>query len=418
MDNQMRPQHVQDFLRPILFGLPEDDLEALARAAIQRNFPAGAMICQEGKPGEAIYFIVSGRAEVVKEFDETHERKLRELESGDYFGEMAVLEQGPRTASVRTLEPTTVLEIDQEVFLSILGRSPALSVRILVHMTTRLRDSDRQSITELRQTNEELNRALERLKRLDQTKTDFIMVAAHELRTPVAALTGYAQMIQGIEGARSDRQLDTLVDGIVTSTDRLHRIFNSILDLSRVMSKEGLDVSYSPISITVIFSGIRNEFERALERRDLTLTLKGIEQLPFYSGDPDLLYKLFFHLVSNAIKYTPNGGEITVTGQKTVSEEIGLCLEVAVEDTGVGIATDDLDLIFEKFYRSGEVALHSSGETTFKGGGPGLGLAIARGIVVAHGGRIWAESPGYDEEGCPGSRFVVQLPLLDPQYHL
>jgi signal transduction histidine kinase len=92
--------------------------------------------------------------------------------------------------------------------------------------------------------------------------------------------------------------------------------------------------------------------------------------------------------------------------------DLGRCIEVAIEDTGIGIARQDLSLIFEKFYRTGEPALHSSGTTTFKGGGPGLGLAIARGGVLAHGGHIWAESDGYDEVSCPGSRFVVQLPLL------
>ena len=82
-----------------------------------------------------------------------------------------------------------------------------------------------------------------------------------------------------------------------------------------------------------------------------------------------------------------------------------------MQDTGIGISPEDIALIFEKFYRTGEVALHSSGTTAFKGGGPGLGLAIARGIVLTHGGRIWAESPGYDEETCPGSRFIVRIPM-------
>jgi len=137
----------------------------------------------------------------------------------------------------------------------------------------------------------------------------------------------------------------------------------------------------------------------------------GLADLPICSGDPDLLYKVFDHLVNNAIKYTPDGGKITITGRAVQDDELGPCVEVSVDDTGIGIEPQDIDLIFEKFYRTGETALHSSGTTKFKGGGPGLGLAIAQGIVLAHGGRIWAESPGCDEETCPGSRFVVRLPI-------
>jgi len=183
-------------------------------------------------------------------------------------------------------------------------------------------------------------------------------------------------------------------------------VFNSILDVSRLMTG-GLQIIRSPVGIPVIFEGIQLQFEGAIEERNLALELVGLEDLPICSGDPDLLYKVFYHLVSNAIKYTPDGGRVTVVGRTVEMPDLGQCVEVAVEDTGIGIAPQDLDLVFEKFYRTGEVALHSSGTVTFKGGG----LAIARGAVLAHGGRIWAESPGYDEETCPGSRFVVQLPL-------
>jgi signal transduction histidine kinase len=82
-----------------------------------------------------------------------------------------------------------------------------------------------------------------------------------------------------------------------------------------------------------------------------------------------------------------------------------------IGDTGIGIDPRQQELIFGKFYQTGELVLHSSGKTKFKGGGPGLGLAIARGVVDAHGGYVWVESPGYDEEKCPGSRFFVRLPL-------
>jgi signal transduction histidine kinase len=112
----------------------------------------------------------------------------------------------------------------------------------------------------------------------------------------------------------------------------------------------------------------------------------------------------------NAIKYTPDGGQVKVVGKyrngKNPPE-----VEVAVVDTGIGVDPSKKDAIFEKFHQTGEVLLHSSGKTKFKGGGPGLGLAIARGIVQAHGGKIWVESKGYNEEKLPGSKFIVSFPL-------
>ena len=86
-------------------------------------------------------------------------------------------------------------------------------------------------------------------------------------------------------------------------------------------------------------------------------------------------------------------------------------VEIVVADTGIGIDPALRDLVFAKFYQTGTISLHSTGKVKFKGGGPGLGLAIARGIVEAHAGRIWVESPGYDEENCPGSQFHVVLPI-------
>jgi signal transduction histidine kinase len=119
--------------------------------------------------------------------------------------------------------------------------------------------------------------------------------------------------------------------------------------------------------------------------------------------------------ISNAIKYTPDGGRITVSGRCLVDAHTGPqegAVEIVVADTGIGIDPAMHDLVFAKFYQTGAVSLHSTGKANFKGGGPGLGLAIARGIVEAHGGRIWVESPGCDEEKCPGSQFHVVLPII------
>ncbi len=415
MDDAAAPSQldIQEFLRPLLFGLAEEDLHTLAEAAVPLSLSAGAIICQEGEPGNAVFVVVDGEVEVLKHMDDGTERHLHYTGPGEFFGEMAILEESARTATVRANKPSTILRIDREPFLTVLGRSPSLGIRLMVRLTARLRDSDQQAIAELQKANTELTQALQRLERLDRTKSDFIQVAAHELRTPVAALQGYAQMMQGNPTVQETPNLQALVEGIVSSTERLHRIFNSILDTSRVMSGE-LQIRRSPVSLALVIRGVQVEFARALERRNIAFEMKGLEELPLYPGDPEMLYKVFYHLVNNAVKYTPDGGRITVSG-RTVNVNGAECIELAVEDTGVGIASQDVDLLFEKFYRTGEVALHSSSTTEFKGGGPGLGLAISQGIVAAHGGRIWAESAGYDEETCPGSKFFVQLPLPETE---
>ena len=123
-------------------------------------------------------------------------------------------------------------------------------------------------------------------------------------------------------------------------------------------------------------------------------------------GDGERLYQAFCNIISNAIKYTPDGGLITITGRTLPG-----FIETIIRDTGIGIDPDNYSRIFEKFGHLGSVASHSSGKTNFKGGGPGLGLPITKGIIEAHSGAIWVESDGHDEVRCPGSSFHILLPL-------
>jgi signal transduction histidine kinase len=118
---------------------------------------------------------------------------------------------------------------------------------------------------------------------------------------------------------------------------------------------------------------------------------------------------VFSNLINNAIKFTPDGGRIEIWG-RLVPGAVGM-VEIVIADSGIGIDPADLEMIFEKFYRVDSADLHSTGSVKFKGAGPGLGLPIAKGVIEGHGGRIWAESEGHDEEACPGSRFHILLPL-------
>jgi signal transduction histidine kinase len=192
----------------------------------------------------------------------------------------------------------------------------------------------------------------------------------------------------------------------------LHEIVDSMLDVAKIESQE-LELHPTPIAMASMIRYVRDGHREALNERHLTL-VEEIQDLPPIEADLDALRKVFYHLIGNAIKYTPDGGRITISGRALQPGELDMTeggIEIVVSDTGIGIDPNLRDLVFVKFYQTGQVSLHSSGKTKFKGGGPGLGLAIARGIVEAHAGLIWAESPGYDEESCPGSQFHVVLPL-------
>lgn len=260
----------------------------------------------------------------------------------------------------------------------------------------------------LQQRTNELERTYHILEQMDRTKTSFIEVSAHELRTPLTLIKGYTQMIQ--LKANGNAEMHNLSNGILDGTERLSEIVNSMLDVSKIDNKT-LQIVTEKVQISLVIMKVQKTFKAALEERRLTMETKGLQDLPTVNADPDLLFKLFYHLIMNAIKYTPDSGWITVSGSVTDGYQGGQEIEIVISDTGVGIDLEHQELVFEKFYQTGEVNFHSSGKTKFKGGGPGLGLAIARGIVQAHKGRIWVESPGHDEERCPGSRFHVRMPV-------
>lgn len=253
----------------------------------------------------------------------------------------------------------------------------------------------------------ELEKTYHTLEQMDRTKISFIEVSAHELRTPLTLVKGYSQMLAS--KFKDDPELMALTDGILDGSDRMTEIVGSMLDVSRIDSNT-LKMLPEETNLGVVIARVYKVFKEGLQERNLSLNVQGIDGLPPVQADPDLLYKVFYHLLMNAIKYTPDGGRIAVNGH-IVEEQNKREVEIVISDTGIGIDKEHHELIFEKFYQTGEVHLHSSGKTKYKGGGPGLGLAIARGIINAHAGRIWVESPGYDEKTLPGSKFFVRLPL-------
>ena len=258
---------------------------------------------------------------------------------------------------------------------------------------------------------EELNSAYRTLEQLDKNKSDFIQVAAHELRTPLTVIKGYMGMIKGAPAVQQDQTLAQMMEGVIQGTNRLHEVVNSMLDVAR-LENQVVTPHLESVMLAPLLRLIRKDYAEELEERRLTLELDpGLSTVPPLLADSVLLKKAIEHILVNAIKFTPDGGSIFVSAQTVHLDERGEFCEIRVRDTGIGIDPAHQQIIFEKLYQLGKVELHSSGRTKFKGGGPGLGLAIAAGIVKAHHGKIWVESPGYHEEKLPGSTFIIQMPV-------
>lgn len=255
----------------------------------------------------------------------------------------------------------------------------------------------------------ELEAAYERLKHLEKAKSDFISVVSHELRTPLTLVSSYAQMLQILPPVQADESAREFLAGVFKGMGRLQEIIDDMVSVIR-MELSSRSLKLSPVSIRSIIKNIRDEQAETVRERQLNLEVVVPNNLAMVNGDLKQLHSALSRIVGNAIKYTPDGGKISVTAQSFTNSENVSYIQIVVADTGVGIDLDKQSLIFDKFTTAENVMLHSTSKTQFMGGGVGLGLTIAKGVIESHNGQIWVESEGYDPEKLPGSRFCILLP--------
>ena len=230
------------------------------------------------------------------------------------------------------------------------------------------------------------------LRTLERIRSDFVANVAHEMRVPLTSIHGYAETL--LNGALEDTNAnERFVEKILQQSARLSQLVSDLLDLSQLESGE-VNLELKRCEIYGFQDTILTLFEPVFEEADLTFEWRVSNHLPVVFADKQLIGQVLANLIENAIKYTPAGGSITISAEANDSEVI-----VHVKDTGIGIPTEALSRIFERFYR---VDKGRSREM----GGTGLGLAIAKHILLQHGGRIWVDStPG------EGSVFHFALPL-------
>jgi PAS domain S-box-containing protein len=241
----------------------------------------------------------------------------------------------------------------------------------------------------------QLQVANEKLQEIDKMKSDFISIVSHELRTPLSTIKAFVELVVMKPGMPEQRRAK-IMNTVNAETDRLSLIISDLLDLSRIESGS-MTWRITSVSLEDIIRKTITNMRPLFEEKELRLTTAFSSPLANISGDRDRLIQVMTNILSNAIKFTPRGGAIDVSARQEADPRARIV--VAVSDTGRGIPAGNLELIFEKFHRSGD-------QLTDITEGTGLGLAIARQIVEHHGGRIWAEStPGR------GSVFTYTLPL-------
>lgn len=255
-----------------------------------------------------------------------------------------------------------------------------------------------------------LGLARDELEKVNETKSRFINIAAHELKTPLTLIQGYTDILSQELSDLANEQVLHILGGLRNGARRLLATVNDMIVVSMIDART-LTLNYQIVALPHIIQMVLNELRPTLRERDLTIVFKPvpIDLGPFYA-DPQRIYQVLDYIVTNSIKYTPDGGRITI--ELKLIPGTDPFVEVCVVDTGIGIAPEDLPYIFEKLYGKTDLSKHSSSRTNFKGGGVGLGLSVVKGIVDAHGGKIAIESTGYDEQKFPGTTVRIFLPNL------
>ena len=237
------------------------------------------------------------------------------------------------------------------------------------------------------------------LRRLENIRKDFVANVSHELRTPLTSIKGYVEAL--LDGGKDDPETSVrFLEIILKQSDRLNLILEDLLQLSKIESGQ-LQFKKEPLHIGSVIERTIAMIKPLAEKKQHRLRSQVAADLPLISGDEERLVQVLANLLDNAIKYTPEGGQITVAARRispSRAEAPRTSIELTVTDTGIGIPEQDRPRVFERFYRVDKARSRELG-------GTGLGLAIVRHIVEGHGGQVWVEG------NMPtGSRFVVRLP--------
>ncbi len=376
-------------LRYVFPDVNDSVLGAIHRLARTTTYPANTVLCYEGESGNTFYLVAAGRVQFSKRMPSGEERVMRISEAGSFFGEMSLLHDTPRSATVTAIDDTTVIEIDRNIFEIAVEQNPRIIMTLMRTLIDRMRSNDAQALADLQTEKLKVEQAYDELRYQEQKRNEFLDTMAHELRTPLTAAKGYIQLIKA--GALEGPALTMGIDKINVSFNRIISLVN---DLLFVQEMALLDFGFSKIAVIDIINEAVEAIRSVDQHGAALIHINIAADLPLLIADHDGLVRAFTHLLDNAVKFSPEGGAIVVEAAALHSH-----IDIAIADQGVGIPPEFMPRLFERFER-----IEKYEDYLF--GGLGLGLPIVKHIIESHGGNISVES----ELGM-GSVFTVHLPV-------
>jgi signal transduction histidine kinase len=368
-------------------GIKPDEIEQLIANSQVHTYLPGAVLCRENAVEDRFYMILDGEAEVTKNINNSESRLLTTLSPGDFFGEMALIHNAPRAATVTAKSALTTLELDKAAFDKVIRQSTSIAMAMVSQISNRLRENDQLAIDDIRIRAAELAEAYQKLAEQDLARREFLTNIAHELRTPLMVASGNLQILQ--KGILKGEQLATGIDTVARNVQQIVSLVNDILFLQEM---DLVLPDFQKVDINEIGYMVIGKYAASAQDRGVSLRFTPIPNLPPVWGDAKSLERALMALVDNAIKFSPQGGDVKISLSKNDPWVL-----VAVEDHGIGIAKENLPRIFDRFYH-----LERSGDNLF--GGIGLGLAITRQVIEQHQGSL-------DVVSTPGKGSIFTMTL-------
>ena len=383
---------------PFLNVLAGSERQLLEEIISERYCKPGEIILKEGERGDAIFIIWSGQVVVVKDAIETL-TVLGWHHTGEIIGEMALLANQPRSATVIALEETRLLSLDREVFQSLLRTNPEVGRTLLDVLSKRLNASNEARTEDtvlerhLENSLSSLQNERERLLELQRLRQETFDLIVHDLRNPLSSIYTALKMLQALLPVDTEADSRELLEIATINCDRMTRLVNGLLDVTHIESGT-TSYHFAEINLAHLLKEALDQLSLVAARHNVTIRAQIPEGIPPLSLDAEKIERVIINLLDNALKYTDPGGVITVG-----LEDRGQQVAVSVMDHGPGIPPEDRLRIFERFTQVSSQIV--------KARGFGLGLVFCRLAVEGHGGKIWVE----DGADGVGSRFVFTLPL-------